>query len=138
MTKNEILQFLNANPICHLATVEGDQPRVRGMMMYRADAVGIIFHTGSIKDLYRQLLKNNHVEICFHSPDMSQQIRVQGIAEILDDLNLKKEIIEARPFMKPWIEQHGYESMVVFRVTRCKASTWSMQSNFEPTKFVEI
>ena len=40
MTREQILEFLNANPVCHLATCEGKQPRVRGMMMYRADATG--------------------------------------------------------------------------------------------------
>ena len=34
MNKNEIFEFLNANPIFHLATVEGNKPRVRAMMIY--------------------------------------------------------------------------------------------------------
>jgi len=46
MNKTQILEFTNTNPVCRLATVEGDQPRVRGMMMYKADDEGIIFHTG--------------------------------------------------------------------------------------------
>ena len=78
MNKTQILEFLNANPICHLATAEGDQPRVRGMMMYQADENGIIFHTGDFKELYRQLTKNSKVEICFNAPDMSKQIRICG------------------------------------------------------------
>ncbi|MCU0915360.1 MAG: pyridoxamine 5'-phosphate oxidase family protein [Planctomycetes bacterium] len=51
MTREQILEFVNANPLCHLATCEGQQPRVRGMMMYRADAAGLIFHTGHFKAL---------------------------------------------------------------------------------------
>jgi len=35
MNKREILEFINANPAFHLATVEGDQPRCRGM--FRAE-----------------------------------------------------------------------------------------------------
>lgn len=47
MQRNEILQFMNANPTCYLATMENDQSRVRGMSMYRADEQGILFHTAA-------------------------------------------------------------------------------------------
>ena len=49
MNKSQILDFLNTNPVCHLATVEGDQPRVRGMMMYKADQDGIVFRVTHCK-----------------------------------------------------------------------------------------
>jgi len=94
MDREEILAFLNANPSCHLATMEGDQPRVRGMFMYRAGEKGIIFHTGDFKSLYSQLKENKKVEICFSSPE--KQVRVEGVAEIIDDAKLKQEVLEAR------------------------------------------
>ena len=53
---------------------EGKQPRVRGMMMYRADASGLIFHTGNYKALAQQLAANQQVEVCFNSQDT--QVRV--------------------------------------------------------------
>jgi len=57
MTKHEILQFMNENPVFYLATAEGDQPRVRGMLLFRADENGIIFHTASNKDVAMQMKK---------------------------------------------------------------------------------
>ena len=51
MNREEIIPFLNRNPVCHLATVEGGKPRVRGMFMYRADEQGLLFHTGAGKAL---------------------------------------------------------------------------------------
>jgi uncharacterized pyridoxamine 5'-phosphate oxidase family protein len=50
MNKSEILGFLNANPVFHLATVEGNKPHARGMLMYRADENGILFHTGKTSE----------------------------------------------------------------------------------------
>jgi pyridoxamine 5'-phosphate oxidase len=138
MNKAQILEFLNTNPVCHLATVEGDQPRVRGMMMYKADEDGIIFHTGDFKDLYQQLLKNPKVEICFRSSDQRKQVRICGVAEFLDDLELKKEIVSMRPFMKPQIDKQGYDMLIVIRVRQCKAAVWSMATNYEPTSYVEL
>jgi uncharacterized pyridoxamine 5'-phosphate oxidase family protein len=32
MNREEILQFISTNPACHLATMEGNQPRVRGSL----------------------------------------------------------------------------------------------------------
>jgi pyridoxamine 5'-phosphate oxidase len=136
MNQEQILQFLNANPICHLATMEDGQPRVRGMMMYRADPAGILFHTGAFKSLYEQITRNPRVEICFNSPSL--QIRVAGIAKILDDLNLKKEIVEARPFMSPLIEQRGYGVLVVFRVVDCRFTLWTMETNLSPTEYAQL
>ncbi len=133
MTREQILEFLNANPVCHLATCEGSQPRVRGMMMYRADASGLIFHTGNYKALSKQLLANKRVEVCFDS--QGTQVRVAGIVE---DLGLKKEIVEARPFLKPWVEEHGYDLLVVFRVTQCQTTVWTMATNFEPTRYQKL
>lgn len=133
MTRDEILSFLNANPACHLATVEGGQPRVRGMLMYRAEPSGLLFHTGRTKALAAQIRADPRIEICFNSPD--RQVRVSGVAEVVDDLELKKEIAEARPFMKPWVAQHGYDLIVVFRVKQCRAAVWTMAANFEPTTY---
>lgn len=41
MNEKEMYALMNANPAFHLATVEGDQPRVRGMFLYRADENGL-------------------------------------------------------------------------------------------------
>jgi pyridoxamine 5'-phosphate oxidase len=138
MNKSQLLEFIGTNPVCHLATVEGDQPKVRGMMMYRADDDGIIFHTGDFKDLYQQLIANPKVEVCFNSTDQRKQVRISGLAEILDDMELKKEIASACPFMKPQIDRQGYDMLIVFRVTCLKAAVWSMATNFEPTSYFDL
>ena len=67
MTKTEILEFLNANPPCYLATSGHNKPHVRAMRMHRADEKGIIFQTVDGKDLPKQLTENPHVEVCFYN-----------------------------------------------------------------------
>ena len=136
MTTAEILKFLNDHPACHLATLENGRPRVRGMLMYRADERGLLFHTGTGKALGRQAQNGAAAEACFNSPEL--QIRVAGTVQVVDDLELKKEIVAARPFMQPWVAQHGYGLLVVFRIVACAAATWSMAANFEPTTYQNI
>ena len=83
VTRDEVLQFLNRNPVCHLATVEDGRPRVRGMFMYRADESGLIFHTGTNKALAKQVQSGAPVEVCFNNSDV--QVRVSGVAAMADD-----------------------------------------------------
>lgn len=85
MNKNEILAFLNKNQVCHLATIDDKTPRVRGMMLYRADDNGVLFHTGRMKDLYKQLQANPNVELCSNDFENNVQVRVSGTVEFVKD-----------------------------------------------------
>ncbi len=144
MTKQEIFDLMNSNLAFHLATVEGDQPRVRGMMLYKADESGIVFHTSSSKDLHKQIINNPKVELCFNDSKSGIQVRVSGELEIVEDINLKDEITEhpTRKFLKAWKEngtlQDFYNALVVYRLKNGIATTWSMETNFEPKNRISL
>lgn len=140
MNKKEILEFLNSNPIFHLATVDGDTPHVRGMLLYRADENGIVFCTGKIKDLYRQLSSNPKVELCFNNGIFENmiQVRISGTVQPLEDLELKKEIANKRDFLKAWVEKVGYDQLAVYEMTDGVATEWTMAVNVEPKKFIQL
>ena len=140
MNKTEILDFLNANPVFHLATVEGNMPHVRGLYLYRADEKGILFHTGKVKDIHKQLTANPNVEMSFNNGKFEDliQIRVSGKVELVEDLDLKKEIVQKREFLKPWVERDGYESLAVYRLKNGRAAIWTMKANFAPKEFIEL
>ena len=140
MDKKEILAFINANQACHLATVEGDTPHTRGMMIYRADKDGIVFHTGTVKDLHKQLMANPKVEFCFNNYQTKIQVRVSGTAELQKDEKLKMEIVEARPFLKKIAESSpsGYDMLAVYRVKNCVATIWTMETNLAPKKHIKL
>ena len=136
MDKKDVLEFLNKNPVVYLATCDGKKPRVRGMLLYRADENGIVFHTGTSKDLHRQLVSNPDVEICGFSQADNKQVRVSGKAECVEDAALKKEIVEKRPFMKPWLKQYGPDILAVWRIKSWQACVWTMATNFSPKEFI--
>ena len=138
MNKAEIIAFLNANPDCHLATIEGYKPHVRGIGIYRADENGIIFETSTVKDLYKQLSKNPNVELCFNNYKDGIQVRVSGIAEAVDDLELKKEIVAKRQFLKPRVEKGGYGVMAVYRVKKGVAHVWTSATNLAPKTYIQL
>ena len=138
MTKEEMFKIMNENMAFHLATSVDGQPYVRGMLLFRADENGIIFHTGKFKDLYEQLKKNPNVELCFNSP--STQIRVSGVIEEINDDKIVEEIYAhpTRQFMRNWKEQGIDAKLAVFCLKNGKASTWTMQTNFDEKEYVQL
>ena len=145
MQKKQIYETLNKNPAFFLATTEGTEPRVRGMLLYKADESGIVFHTGPHKDVYHQMLKNPNVELCFYDATQNIQVRVKGVVEMEDDIDLKKEISShpTRVFMQGWrancaTEQDFYKMFSVFRLKNGTANVWTFQANFAPKEYIAI
>jgi uncharacterized pyridoxamine 5'-phosphate oxidase family protein len=138
MTKTEIIQFLNDNPTCYLATSEKNKPHVRAMRMVRADEKGLIFQTVDGKDLPKQVKGNPDIEVCFFNADKGIQIRVSGRANELKDIDLKKEIVEKRPFLKELIDKKGFDVLPVFRIIDCVAVVWTMKTNFLPKEYIKL
>jgi len=142
--KQELYELMNRNPVFHLATIDGDQPRVRGMFLFRADQDGILFHTGAMKPLYRQVRETPNVELCFFDPKSNLQVRVSGSLEIVEDHALKDEIYDhpTRAFLKGWRENGAladfYQSFIVFRLKQGRATTWSMASNFDAPQPIQL
>lgn len=138
MTREELFEGMNKNPAFHLATVEGDRPHVRGMLLYRADENGIIFHTASSKDVYQQMKANPKVELCFQAN--GTQIRVQGEVEQIEDEALKDEIRNhpSRKFLQAWKELGVDNLLSVFCVKNGRATTWTMESNFDKTEWINL
>jgi pyridoxamine 5'-phosphate oxidase len=138
MNKEQIIEFINKNHTCYLATCEGKQPRVRGMMTYKADKNGILFHTGRSKDLTKQIVANPNVELCYFDAGTNVQVRITGKARVVEDLDLKKQIVKDRPFLQPIVEQFGYETLVVFRVVDAEAVVWTFATNLDPKQPIKL
>lgn len=119
MNKKEILEFITKNRVGYLATAEGSKPHVRAMGTYRADENGIIFSMQSPKDVYKQLVKNPETEICYWAE--GTQVRVSGRMEEIKDARIKEEIVEARTFYKPGVEEHGLDYVGAFILKHGKA-----------------
>jgi uncharacterized pyridoxamine 5'-phosphate oxidase family protein len=130
----DCIKFANDNPSSYLATVEGDQPRVRGMLLWFADKTGFYYNTGASKDLYKQLQINPKVELCFFDPKSQnlKMMRITGKVEFVDDLELKKKLVDARPFLKQWGLTPESPGLIVFRVPKGEAYFWTMDTNLAP------
>ena len=136
-TKEEILAFINQNPLCFIATADSEQPRVRGIMTYKADEDGIIISTAKNKDFYKQLIANPKTELCFYHD--KTQIRITGTATDMDEnLALKQEIVAARPFIQPMIDNKGYDFMGLLCIINCVATVWDFNNPFARKRFIKL
>jgi len=137
MNKAEIIDFMNETHTCHMATLEGDKPHVRGIGIVKADENGIIIQTGTYKDVYKQLSANPNVELCFNNFKEGIQVRVSGAVELLDDLELKKEIVAERNFLEPIVEKDGYGVIVIYRL-KGVAAIWTFKTNLDPKTYIQL
>jgi uncharacterized pyridoxamine 5'-phosphate oxidase family protein len=138
MTKEEIFEFIRKNPVFGLATADDNKPHVRMMMLYRADENGIIFTTGENKDVHKQLLANPQVEMCFYGAGEQRQVRIEGTVEVLEDLELKKQVVRDYPFLKEWVDREGYDVLIVYCLKKGRAIVWTMETNFQPKEYVQL
>jgi pyridoxamine 5'-phosphate oxidase len=132
MSIEEYAKFANDNPTCYLATLDGDQPRVRAMGMWYADETGFYFQAQTIKALYKQIQENEKVEVYFCTPKFSKVMRVYGKVKIIEDLEIKKKCLEERPFLKSMgITEPDDPLLAVFHLYTGEAYFWTMSDSMK-------
>ncbi len=140
MNIQDCIKFTNENPICYLATVEDDQPRVRAMGFWFADETGFYFQTATVKEIPNHLKKNPKVEACFYKQEgmMGTMLRISGKVEIVDTLELREKALNDRPFLKNFGITVDSPSLFMFRITHGEAHFWTMENNLKPKEFIKF
>ncbi len=138
MDFEDCIKFANENPVCYIATEDGVQPRVRAFRMWYADRSGFYFHTGSTKNVYRQLQSNPRIEVCFCTPKFDRMMRVNGDAEFMDSPALKERLITERPFLKAIIKGPDDPLLTIFRIPKGEAHFWTMAENMKESEIPRV
>lgn len=76
--------------------------------------------------------------MCFQGNGV--QVRVSGVLEQVEDEALKAEIFAhpTRKFLQQWKELGVEHLLMVFRMRHGKAVTWTMETNFDEKKYIEL
>ena len=140
MELEKCIKFANENPVSWVATVENNQPRVRALGMWFADKSGYYFQIRANMDMYRQIQENKKVEASFWKPGemFGTMMRVEGEVEFLEDIELKKKVLEDRPFLKDFGFTPLNPDLVLFKIAKGKSYFWTMETAFEPKKMIEF
>ena len=96
---NEVLDFLTTNSTFYLATVEGDQPRVRPFGFVMPWEGKLCFCTNNQKPVFKQMAANPKLELCAASPE-GQWLRVSGKAVVVTSPEVKRRAFEVMPHLK--------------------------------------
>lgn len=140
MNLHDCTNFANEVKISYLATTDGDQPHVRGFMMWFADKSGFYFHTGSTKQVCKQLKANPKIEVCFTRQEdeySTTMLRVTGEVEFLEDEALKERLFEERPFLKQ-IDEGSPGIVRIFRIYKGETYFWSIADNLNEANIPRV
>lgn len=91
----EVYEFLKKCGTYYLATVEGDQPRVRPFGTVDIFEGKLYIQTGKVKEVSKQIQKNPKVEICAFADGV--WVRVAGKLVRDDRMEAKKHMLDAYP-----------------------------------------
>lgn len=94
----KVTQFLKEAETYYLATVEGDQPRVRPFGTAHLYEGKLYIQTGKVKDVSKQLLANPKAEICAFKD--GEWIRVAGELVEDDRVEARQSMLNAYPSLQ--------------------------------------
>jgi general stress protein 26 len=99
----------------NLATIDGDQPRLRPVSPVRTD--GFVVYVANLR-LYAktaQIEANPNVELCYLD-DAHDQVRITAVAEVLTDRPLLQDIWDSNPLMQQYLGSIDNPELIVYRM----------------------
>lgn len=128
---NKVFEFLQSAGTFYLATVEGDQPRVRpyGAMMLYEDKIYIMAF--GLTNATRQIAANPKAEICAFK-GMTLRIECKLVEDNRPET--QKALIEKMPALKPALGENG-ENGVMYYLADATATFFKMMEPVKTVKF---
>ena len=99
----------------YLASIDGDQPRVRPVSPVRTDRFTV--YIANLRAYHKtvEIAANPKVELCYLD-DHHDQVRITGIAETVTDRALLQEIWDANPLMRQYLGSLDNPQLIVYRI----------------------
>ena len=104
--------FLKKAEVYYLATVEGDQPRVRPFGTVNEFEGKLYIQTGKVKPTSRQLLANPKAEICAFCEGKWLRVACELIED--DRIEAKKAMLDAYPNLRGMYDENDGNTQVLY------------------------
>ncbi|MBQ2585629.1 MAG: pyridoxamine 5'-phosphate oxidase family protein [Bacteroidaceae bacterium] len=95
-----VKNYLQECKTFYVATVDGDQPRVRPFGVAEVYNGRLYIMTGKKKDVFKQMVANPKFEITAVKPSGAEWIRVSGKLVSDDDVKAKEFLLDKNPSLK--------------------------------------
>lgn len=108
-------QVLEDDRFPYLATMDGDQPRLRPVSPVRTD--GFTVYVANLRRYHKtvEIDANPKVELCYLNKDHNQ-VRITGVAEVLTDPGQLRQIWDANPLLRRYLGSPDNPELLVYRV----------------------
>jgi uncharacterized pyridoxamine 5'-phosphate oxidase family protein len=107
-----VCSFLDEAQTYYLATVEGDQPRVRPFGTALLYEGRLYIQTGKVKDVSKQIAANPKVEICAYKD--GKWLRIAGELVNDDSRDAKSAMLEKMPSLKAMYSADDDNTQVLY------------------------
>ena len=107
-----VCKFLKDAGTYYLATVDGEQPRVRPFGTAHIFEGKLYIQTGKSKDVSRQLAANPKAEICAFKD--GEWLRVAGTLVEDDSIEARKSMLDAYPSLRAMYDENDGNTQVFY------------------------
>jgi general stress protein 26 len=109
------LAVVQADRFPHLASMDGDQPRVRPVSPVRTD--GFTVYVANLRSYHKtqEIAANPRVELCYLD-DHHDQVRITGHAQIVTERTLLQEIWDTNPLLRQYLCSIDNPQLIVYRI----------------------
>src|SRR5665213_2418493 len=112
---NLALAVIAADRFPNLATIDGDQPRVRPVSPVKTD--GFTIYVANMRFYHKtaEIAADPKVELCYMDAEHNQ-VRISGVAEIVTERPLLQEIWDANALMRQYLGSLDNPQLIVYRI----------------------
>jgi general stress protein 26 len=120
---------MKADRFPYLATVDGNQPRVRPISPVWTD--GFTVYVANLRGYHKtvEIAANPRVELCYLD-DHHDQVRITGTAEVVTDRPLLQQIWSANPLLRQYLGTVENPDLVLYRIKPSRIrfmKEWSLE-----------
>jgi general stress protein 26 len=113
--RGRALAVVRADRFPQLATLDGDQPRVRPVSPVRTDDFTV--YVANLRSYHKtaEIEANPRVELCYLD-EHHDQVRITGRAEIVTDPAVLREIWDVNPLLRQYLGTIDNPELIVYRI----------------------
>ena len=108
----KVYEFLKDCRTYYLATIEGDQPRVRPFGTVNIFDGKLYIQTGKVKPVSKQISENPKVELCAFNGE--KWLRVSGELQEDDRVEAKKSMLDSYPELRGMYDENDANTQVLY------------------------
>ena len=119
-----------------LSSIDGDQPRLRPVSPVKTD--GFTVYVANLKAYHKtkEIASNPNVELCYMD-SKHDQIRITGVAEVLEDADELQTIWDDNPLLRQYLGTIDNPMLIVYRIVPKQVRfmrEWALEYHEVPMK----